>query len=56
VHSGSTAVEQHGEGLRGQGSPQVKDSCQDLVGEGEPGRTAPLYVAVPTSQLSRAKH
>lgn len=38
MHGGPTAVEQHGEGFPGQGDPQVKDGCEDLVGESEPGQ------------------
>lgn len=38
VHGGPTAVEQYGEGFRGQGIPQVKDGCQDLVVGGKASR------------------
>ena len=40
MHGCAAAVEEHGEGFRGQVDVQVEHGGQDLVGEGEPGRAS----------------
>jgi hypothetical protein len=52
VHGGAAAAEQHGEGFRGQGDPQVQHSGQDLFGEGETGWTAAPGITVRSQSLS----